>query len=737
MFKTDLLLFVGILNISVALIVLSRNVRKTLNLIFAVFAIAVALWVLGIDAFLSTNSSNLALSWAKVYYLAPLLIVISSVLFADVFPSGGAIQKRKAYLTVLGFTGLAVPLLFFHGFLFVGLIYHSWGKEVVLKGLPYTLYSIYLGLAFTATLLPIYRKRKTEHGIYRSQATVFFFGYLTSCLLGLFFNLILPALGNYRLIWIGPSTSTVYIVATAYGIVRHKLFDLRWVAARAVGYSLSIVVLVSVYGGVVFIIVTKLLSGEVASLKERAVSAALAVIMAVTFAPTKRFFDRVTNKLFYQDAYNAQAFIDQLNKVLVENIRLDSLLEDAARVIGETLKAEYCLFGIKETQFRDQRIIGTMPRTFSPRDVAYVRHLTPQLDAPIVVTDNLEKDQERLRQLLAKNDIAVLARLTPESNIHQEGLGYLVFGPKRSGNPYNGQDVKIIGIVAKELFIAIQNALHFEEIENFNVTLEHRIEAATRKLRRTNEKLKLLDETKDDFISMASHQLRTPLTSVKGYVSMVLDGDAGKINGMQRKLLGQSFISAQRMVYLISDLLNVSRLKTGKFVIEPIASNLAKVVKDEVDQLQDTAKGRNLELVFDKPEHFPTLMLDETKIRQVIMNFIDNAIYYTPSGGHITVRLVEKPQTIEFTVQDDGIGVPKYEQHHLFSKFYRAENAKRARPDGTGLGLFMAKKVIIAQGGATIFKSQQHKGSTFGFNFAKSALLPSDPTVLGADLPRK
>jgi signal transduction histidine kinase len=94
-------------------------------------------------------------------------------------------------------------------------------------------------------------------------------------------------------------------------------------------------------------------------------------------------------------------------------------------------------------------------------------------------------------------------------------------------------------------------------------------------------------------------------------------------------------------------------------------------------------------------------------------------VYYTPSGGHIVVNLVDKPKTVEFTVVDDGIGVPRHEQHHLFSKFYRAPNAKRARPDGTGLGLFMAKKVIIAQGGAIIFRSQEGRGSTFGFTFAK------------------
>ena len=133
--------------------------------------------------------------------------------------------------------------------------------------------------------------------------------------------------------------------------------------------------------------------------------------------------------------------------------------------------------------------------------------------------------------------------------------------------------------------------------------------------------------------------------------------------------------------------------------------------------LKEMAAAKSLKLVFKKPKDFPAIMLDETKIRQVIVNFIDNAIYYTPNGGTITVLLEKTGSSISFKVIDSGIGVPKDEQHKLFVKFYRAPNAKKARPDGTGLGLFMAKKVIVAQGGALLFSSIEGKGSTFGFTF--------------------
>ncbi|MGI0134286.1 MAG: sensor histidine kinase, partial [Candidatus Micrarchaeaceae archaeon] len=287
---------------------------------------------------------------------------------------------------------------------------------------------------------------------------------------------------------------------------------------------------------------------------------------------------------------------------------------------------------------------------------------------------------------------------------------------------YSQVDKRFLRVVADQLAVGLQNALHFEEIQRFNTTLQQQVSDATRKLRRTNQRLRELDETKDDFISMASHQLRTPLTSVKGYLSLVLEGDAGKLNETQAKMLRQAFSSSQRMVFLITDLLNISRLKTGKFVIDAAPVDLSALVQEEVEQLHESAEVKRITLTYTKPATFPKLMLDDTKVRQVIMNYIDNALYYTPVGGTVAVELAERPSTVELRVTDTGIGVPKSEQPHLFTKFYRATNARKTRPDGTGLGLFMAKKAVTAQGGSIIFSSREGHGSTFGFLFSKTRL---------------
>lgn len=719
--KSIILFLVGGLNIAVGLLVLLRNYRKLQNILFFVFALSLAGWVIGIGGFLITHEEHVAFVWAKAYYSFPLLIVGSMALFSRSFPTGEHVSWRWWAPVLLGYVCLTVPLLLVHSFLTESLAYHSWGKEIVLNRQEYLIYGAYIIGCIGFGLVSVFLKSLRADGLVRKQLNFYFYGFLFTSVFGLFFNLILPWYGNYKLIWIGPLFTSFFVASIAYSIARHRLFDVRLVVARSLGYLLSLVVLASIYGFVVFGI-AKFIFGMHISVLAQALLSAATGLAALMFHRVQRYFDKLTNRLFYRDAYDAQDLFNQLNQALVASLDLRHLLTQSLSIIETALKPDYVAIGLKEGE-HGHRLFSTQKLKLSEDDINRVRELTPLVHHKVIIADLIDDPGSReLKELMVANNVAALVRLTQDARRTQEGLGYLILGNKRSGNPYNSQDTQVLDTVANELIIAIQNALHYEEIQNFNVTLQQKVDDATRQLRRANERLKQLDETKDDFISMASHQLRTPLTSVKGYISMVLEGDAGKISSTQRDMLEQAFFSSQRMVFLIADLLNVSRLKTGKFVIDPSPVNLADMIGEEVKQLEETAQSRSLELIYHKPEGFPPLMLDETKTRQVIMNFIDNAIYYTPEGGRINVKLLENPAAVELRVEDNGIGVPKSEQHHLFTKFYRAGNARKARPDGTGLGLFMAKKVIVAQGGAIIFESREGKGSTFGFALSKSKL---------------
>jgi signal transduction histidine kinase len=166
-------------------------------------------------------------------------------------------------------------------------------------------------------------------------------------------------------------------------------------------------------------------------------------------------------------------------------------------------------------------------------------------------------------------------------------------------------------------------------------------------------------------------------------------------------------------------------------MIDRVESDLSQIVSDEVHLIQEVAKARDIGIAYHMPSHFPRLYLDTDKMRQVIMNFLDNAVYYSPEHTTISVRLYTSDGFAMCEIIDHGMGVPPDAQAKLFSKFFRAENAKRQRPDGTGIGLYLAKKVIDGHGGKVLFSTVEGEGSTFGFRLPIKKLSTDTVTQSG------
>jgi signal transduction histidine kinase len=699
------------------LFVLFRNSKNILNRTY--FILVISLIVFSVANYLSLNPTNRLI-------LAKIVMSSSSVIIASVYYMVLYFNNQSPKYKKLRFLGVVfvilISILDLTNLVFSGITKTTNPMPIVGPGIFFYVIEI-LGFLF-ATVFLLIRRAINSSGIKKLQYIYIIVG-MSSLILLPITALYLPLVKhNDSLIFLSPIYSLFFITMIGYAIVRVRLFDIRIIIIRSIVYVSIISFLIVVFVTITFVVSDLIFHVNVKSSFGNVIFNGLAMIfLALIFPRLKLFFDGVSDKFFYRDTYDVQAFYDDLNKILISTHDLTKLSRQITGLIDDNIKPIFSIIEIGSDNYIDNRLMGDVRQVVNEMDMDQILLKSSYLHYNMIIADYLGQNDEELKELMLRNNIAIIIKLNNNVNKALEKTGNLILGPKKSGNQYNNKDIRVLDIISKEIFIAIQNALQFEEIENFNLTLQQKIDDATRKLRKSNEKLKALDESKDDFISMASHQLRTPLTSVKGYMSIVLDEDVGKINEMQRKMLNQAFFSAQRMVYLIADLLNVSRLKTGKFVIEPKTVNLANMIEEEMSQLLETAKSKDLTLTYEKPKNFPDIVIDETKTRQVIMNYIDNAVYYTPKGGKIEVILTNSSDTIEFKVVDNGIGVPKNEQHHLFTKFYRANNARKVRPDGTGLGLFMAKKVIVAEGGVVLFDSQENKGSTFGFMFAKNKVL--------------
>ena len=403
-----------------------------------------------------------------------------------------------------------------------------------------------------------------------------------------------------------------------------------------------------------------------------------------------------------------------INQIATLTTDLSELLKNSVNEIAKTIKIEQVYFIVLRSDEKPISVGTSHHNNLPTNDIKMIDNYFSNNSDSFLDKSYLldEKEDYHLRRLLVSHKTELILPLV----ISREFIGYLCLGDKKSGQ-YSSRDINVLKTVSNELTIAIKNALAIQEVRELNATLQQKIANATKELRASNTQLQRLDKAKDEFVGMASHQLRTPLTTVKGYISMVMEGDAGEITSEQRRLLDEAFMSSERMVNLINDFLNVSRIQTGKFIIDKHPTNLVRLIEQEIDRLKPNATSRKLEFVFKKPKDFPIVNIDESKIREVVMNFADNALYYSHEGAKIDISLyIDDSNQAVFEVIDTGIGVPDEDQARLFTKFYRAGNAKKQRPDGTGVGLFLAKKVISAQGGRIIFESVEDKGSTFGFS---------------------
>ena len=737
MFLALVTILVAVASVSLGAIVLTRNYHSLYNVTFALFAITLGLWIPAnfFGSFYNPNPSKSFLFYAD-FTLAPFLALFFMHFGSQTLRFYKPKVPRIENPLVLVMTIILTAILSLAAIikLVATPIYSAGGVDAQKQILyyPYTFVEVIFAVVGLGSIIFATTRASRQ---YRQQTRTVLIGVFIGAVTIILSNVVLPNLvqGVNQGAHIVQDSSyfgaLIMLFLFSYSIIRHRLFDIRLIVARSLAYLLLLASLAGLFVVTIFAATSIFFQNKnLDDTSVRLTFAIIAIILAFALQPLKGFFDRITNKIFYRDAYDSQELLNELNKSLIATIDLKVLLEKSAKIISDTLKVEHISFAVHGAQTVDSlqqaglRFVGGSETYFDKELLKSVVASAAHNRQKVLVADELEQDNHHLRELLQKANTAVFVKLEGKTVGRNQRPGYILLGSKRSGGLYSPQDVRVLEIIADELVIATQNALRFEEISQFNITLRQKVEEATKELRHVNSRLRELDKTKDEFISMASHQLRTPLTTVKGYLSMLLEGDIGSVKKEQKEILQNAFDGSNRMVYLIADLLNVSRLQSGKFVIDNKPTDLAEVVQGEVEQLRAQALTRQVELNYKRPEHFPALALDETKIRQVIMNFLDNALYYTPKGGKVDVVLTATDSTVSYTVTDTGLGVPKEVQHHLFTKFYRADNAKKMRPDGTGLGLFMAKKVVVAQGGAIIFKSTEGKGSTFGFSFPRRSM---------------
>lgn len=277
--------------------------------------------------------------------------------------------------------------------------------------------------------------------------------------------------------------------------------------------------------------------------------------------------------------------------------------------------------------------------------------------------------------------------------------------------------------IFRMLFFAAVCVPMFFLIRSVIKEVDHRkeVQRLAGDLGRANKKLLKLDHAKTEFISIASHQLRTPLAGMKGYLSMILEGDLGKLNKNLKEYLTRVYQENEHMVQLIETMLNISRIESGHMQFEFKKTDIDRFVRQIVKQFEARLKQKGMSLEIKTLSKLPKdIMIDSDKFHEVVVNLIDNAIKYSENGT-ITIFLDDYPNHVQICVQDEGIGIAQSDFEDIFMKFQRGDNTKGKGPGGSGLGLYICKKMVEAHGGEIWAESEgAGKGSKFCVRLPKN-----------------
>ncbi len=690
------------------LFVFAKNPRSATNIYFSLLIFFIGLYPIFNYLALHSTSSQDALFWAKFIIFSAVPVGPLFFLFVKTFPQVKTTVSMPIHLLLTVWVMINI-ILGFLGFIFSNVIIVN-GQPDIQTGIAVPLFAMLQILTISSGSWVLFQKYRKATGFLKLQLRYIAFGIVTSFGLTLLSTLILPLVFGITLfIAVSPTFLLIAAVAIAYSILKHRLLDIRLVLARTVSFILLIAFFGIAYAVLFALLSTLFLGITIVAIKTIVVSAVLALSMTFSFQPIRKILEKLTDRFLYKNHYDTNKLLYELALIMSSTLRLEDLMHQILQKLLKQMKISRVALILTEKGY----IYQVASEGFSK---------LPELDEDKIAslaaakqTIILEElpENENYKEILRSLDLTVAKSLYSESN----NIGLLVLGEKLSGDPYTPEDIKVLEIIAPEVAVAIQNATNYEEIRKFNITLQGKITQATQDLRVVNAKLQQLDQLKDDFVSIASHELRTPMTVIRSYAWMALNRSDIPLSDKLKRYLERMFLSTERLINLVNDMLNISRIESGKIEIVPRIFDIAALSSDVFLEVGLKAKEKNLNLKVEYAK-IPKVFSDPDKVHQVLLNLVGNAVKFTPEGGLITVSFFSDGNTVETSIKDNGVGIAADEQQALFKKFGRLDNSYTAAAvsGGTGLGLYICKSLVELMGGRIWVKSEGvGKGATFTF----------------------
>ncbi len=707
----------GVVAIILGTIVLKRNHKNLVHIRFFFLALAVALWSISYSIWLLSNDAGTALFWSRTLNLGATLIPV--FYFHWITSVLGIKNLRPLFLY---YTITAIFALFSYT------DYYIYDVRPVLQ-FPYWpqmswLYKSFLivgwGVMISHGFVLLWKEYARSYGQRREQIKYIMFGSAIGFIGG---STNFPLMVGSSLIPpIGSPLVIAYPIIFSYAIVKHRLMDIKVVLRKSYVFISSFATVF------IIMILARAMATFYAESYSYIIDPLILVGVLLLYPKVQESYYALANKYFFSSLYDTKKVIMDLSARLRSSIDLTKVSNWILETISGTFHSTTVAILKYDPEQKKYKAISyygfddTKERQFLTSLFLQEQYVNK---GKVIVVDELiregRKSDDRVLLILQKYKIDIVAPL----NIKDKVIGIIALGPKETKESYNNEDLRLLELIATQAAIAMENALLYEETRIFNIRLKREIKKATAELEKANEELKKLDEAKSDFISIASHQLRTPLTVIKGYVSMMLEGNFGRINIDAENALSKVYESNERLIRLVENLLNISRIEAGRLTyIYDKNVDVRSIAQSVCQELSQYAKEKKLKLLcVEGSQPLPLVTADAQKLRQVLLNLVDNALKYTRSGT-VQVDVRQKDENIVCTVKDTGTGFSPAEKRDLFKRFSRGKRISLVYTEGTGLGLYVAKIIIKEHGGKVWAESPgPGKGSTFGFQIP----IRSDP----------
>lgn len=740
----------------------SKDTRAPLNRTFALFGLSIVGWLGTLYEFNRQADTPFLTTLGRLNFALPIFIMFFGFLFVrEITDPSHKKQPRWIAPVLMLETVLLAALTLFTPW--VDALEHIVdGQHTTVFGKLFPLYLAHMGLYITGALAVAFLSSRNASKRIRSQLAIIGIGIIVTTAIAVVTNLLLPYLfGYFALQEVGALSTLFFLSALAYAISMHQLFDVRVIIKRTFVYTLLLTILVASYSVIIFVF-TRLIQGGVSYDPTSFVTNIVAaIVIGVSLNPLRLWLEARTDGFLFKSEYQHQQIVKEVTQKLLGVVALDEALKTLMESMVKVLHLHHAV------TYVFQPGEGGLPVVKRIQQIGYDRL------GPDNLSRNLNEGDSSTRLLLGENDPLVAyflhqpailsvrsfeARLTKEgraldnpnnrkavtSEVNDPGLsqrvrdyaiarsvlkklhslnvalaiplelngqllGLVLLSEKKSDESYSESDLELLEAMSAQGISAIQKAKLFEG-----------------------------DQLKSEFVSIASHELLTPISAMEGYLSMILDENMGTIDPQARGYLEKVYSSAHRLATLVKDLLSVSRIDSGKIKIEQQQLDIGKLIAESVDQLRFKAQEKGLELVYETADNetakeargkapsrktLPQVWADPDRTTEILVNLIGNAIKYTPSG-RVTINAEaeseDKPaslstQCVRISVQDTGLGMSREAQSHLFEKFYRVATPETSGIQGTGLGLYITRSMVEKMGGSIALQSTPGQGSTFSF----------------------